>query len=48
MNPLIFSVLVGLVTLFIAFKLLKLAIKAAFIVAIGVAGIAAYFAFLAT
>lgn len=42
MNPVITAIIVGVVTMYIAFKVLKFALKMAFVAAVGVAGFAAY------
>lgn len=48
MSELVISVLVGVVTLYVAFKVLKFALKMAFGIALVVAAAAAYFTYLAT
>ncbi len=42
MNPVITAIIVGAVTMYVAFKVLKFALKMAFFAAVGVAAFAAY------
>lgn len=48
MSPAVVAVLVGLATLWVTFKVLKLAIKFALLSAIGAAAFAAYTTYVAT
>lgn len=42
MNPIITAIIVGAITMYVAFKVLKFALKVAFLAALGVAAFAAY------
>lgn len=47
MSPVITAIVVGAITMYVAFKLLKFALKMAFFAAIAVGGVAAYLAYAA-
>ncbi len=48
MSELTISIIVGVVVLYVAFKILKFAIKMAFGLAVAAAAVAGYFTYLAT
>ncbi len=47
MSPAIISIIVGVITLYVAFKVLKFALKMAFLIAVAVGGVAAYLTYAA-